>query len=232
MSYRRRRRYRKPYFKKRRPWYAARNMLGYGAAAMTALKIAKEVKSMVNVEYKYHDYNLNTTLGSPSTTGAIDCVNEVPGGDSDQSRDGTQIKGVSIQMKGKLTQNASQINTGTAVRLILFLATSLDDTEPTVATTELGFLNSNSTIALRNLDGSSRNRYIPLWDKVFHLGPAELNQDIKHFKYYKKISLKFRYASTATDHPRKNALYMIALSDEATNTPTLEGALRIRFVDN
>lgn len=228
MSYRRR--YRRGYKRKRYPSKA--NRWGrYLSTASKALAVAYAVKKMVNVEYKYHDYNLNTVLGSPPTTGLIDCINEIPQGDTSINREGDQCKMVSLQIKGKITQDSNNTTKGSQVRLILFLVTAADDTEPTVATGEQGFLTSLSIIGLRNL-GAPRNRYVPLWDKVFYVAPYGEERDHVHFKYFKKMSYKARFKDNTTDHPRKNALYMIAISTDVTDVPLLEGAARIRFIDN
>lgn len=220
--YGRRRRYRFPRFR------LARRQRGgnWIKAAYTGLKIAKRVRSMVNVEYKVFETTLDHTT---ATTGSLQCLNEIVQGDSGSNRDGSQVKNVSIRIKGQLIPNSSVSDT-TSVRCMLLLVTSQDASDPTLATAELGVLQTASMNAMPNI--YNRNRYILLWDQTFRIGmPGQPNSVVNIDKYFKR-TLKSVYAGSTTDAPRKNSLWFITLTDEITYPCDFEGFSRIRFIDN
>lgn len=219
-------------FRKRSAYYRYGKYMSTGAKALmlgsSALKLAKRIKTMVNVEYKSHD---EIQTENPTTTGGIISLTNVIQGDSSIFRDGNQIKMTSFNMKYRLTHNASG-NAYQTVRMILFLDRQNNNpgsTDPSVSGTIHSILD-NATIPSQ-MKLSNAKRYKVLLDKTYNLQDGQRESITgKYFKKFKGI--KIRYESGTTNPARENNLWLLTLSNVATNTPAVQLTTRVRFVDN
>jgi len=189
------------------------NRTAYGRANY-AVKLARKA---MRTELKYLDVAISDT---PSTTGTVIPLSGTAQGDTSQSRDGLQIFPTSIEMRLNFSFNASA--TASVIRVVIYqylagVSSSVQnyfDASPT--TTDFKAINQQY---------ESRT----LFDRTY-----SLNDLIPEKNIYLKRRIKGIIAydgATATDIA-KNGLYMILLSDEATNTPTVTGTARFFFKDN
>lgn len=216
--------YRKKRYRKKR-WNYGRFMTNAGktaATALTALRLAKQVKGMVNVEYKFFDNSY--TLNPDNSTLAVEGLNAIGQSDAVNGREGNKIRCKSIQMNFTVKKHASATNT--VVRLLLLMSKD-KDTAPTVTTIIDTVTGSERCLNPRADVG--RKDFVTLkdWTCVF-----QANQEIKRLKYYKRCSIPITWTSSTSTAFKENALYLVALSNEATNTPTINGYSRLRYVDN
>lgn len=123
--------------------------------------------------------------------------------------------------------NASATNT--TMRCIIFMDKQPNETAPTMAAL-LATTVAGGVDAFRNLD--NRKRFVILHDSRMVVStdfPERVHEK------YKKMSLVTQYdsgnAGTIADIT-SNSLYMLQVSDEATNTPTQIFNVRLRFIDN
>jgi len=65
--------------------------------SIKALTIARGIKKMINVEYKFHDVQL-TSVALPQTP-LITQLTNIAQGDTDQTRDGAQVKLTRLSIK-------------------------------------------------------------------------------------------------------------------------------------
>lgn len=191
------------------------------ATALTALKIAKTVKDMVNVEYKYKDFNADTTIDN---TWDIGMINIVPQDDTATGRDGDSIRMKSVQIEGTATINPSATTTQVTFAIVQWKNPNSSNL------TALNVFANNGFNSLRNAQKMSDYRI--LYKKKLALsinGTRSIN-----FKMYKKINLQSKWTGTTGSYTEcmKNGLWVLIISSEATNTPTVEYEGRIRYIDN
>lgn len=197
------------------------------AVGYLATKIAKRVvKKYVNTEYKHHDVTQSGT--GVDTTGAIIPMTLIAQGDDFEDRNGRQIKIISMTGNMNVTQNSSATNT--QLRAILFIDKEQNGTIPLVSGVDDGVLDSANVYSLRNMNQT--RRFVTLFDKIFSLSATgSTNSTIRR---YKKLMLKVRYDGTAASqaNQKENNIYLLLLSNEATNTPTVKYQFRFRYIDN
>lgn len=194
---------------------------GYDAAARWGVKRLQE---LVNTEFDYVDSSSSTTVAS---AGTLRLLNGMAQGDTASSREGNSIRMKSYYMKYQIANNATAVNTNT--RVILVLDKQSNGAQPLVT----DILATNTVVSPRNLD--NRKRFKILYDKCHSLGtagPANINTEFyfknqqTHVAYYNGSNLG-TIADIAT-----NALYLLTISDQATNLPAINYYFRLRFIDN
>lgn len=212
---RRRRNYTR--YKKRMP-----QRVSYWSTAKQLWKDVTYLKSLINTEFKYKDTSANSAI---STSPNFQLLNGLARGDDSTDRDGRQVRIKSLQSNFLFTQHASA--TSTIVRCIFFI-----DKDANGATPNMTDVFEAATInAPRELD--NRKRFVILKDWTVTLTSS--GQTIKRQKVFKNLDMKTVYDdSTAGDITdiSSNSLFLLLLSNEATNTPTVNSYVRIRFVDN
>lgn len=223
MPYARRRypRRRPRYTPRRRPVRRAPTRAAiYGSAARQLYRDVSKLKGLINVEFKYVD---NASTINPGTTGTFVLLNGLATGDTASTRDGRQVRFKSIQHKMILNLNASA--SATTVRCIFLIDTQPNEAAPAAA----DVLQSVGLVAPRNLD--YRKRFVILKDQNYRVNTDMPERTVS---WYRNLDMKTVYddggdtiASITT-----NSLYMLMLSDEAANTPTVTYYTRLRFIDN
>lgn len=214
---RRRRRYRgnyHPYIKASAP-----------AVGYMAWKVAnKVVKKYVNVEKGHHTTG---TSSSPDSAGTVIGLTLIDQGDDYNKRTGRQIKVTSLALRFIVNQHASATETQT--RIMLVRDREQDGVIPTV-TGATGVLSSANVQAFPYYD--NMRRFTILYDKVITHSSNGSQSTFR--KYYKKMALKVRYDGTTASqaHQKENNLYLLLISNEATNTPTVNWESKIRYIDN
>jgi len=202
----------------------SRRYKSYSRGVRQLASDVSKLYGMVNVEYKVKDLVATAT---PSTSGSLTLLNGLTKGDDYNNRDGRQVRWKSIQMYLRSTIHASATNT--SIRAIIFIDKQASETAPTVASL-LDITTASGVDAFRNL--SNRKRFVILADKR-----VTLNTDFpeKTTRYYKKIDMKQIFddsdAGTVSD-VTTNSLYVLFISDEATNVPNVIHNFRLRFIDN
>lgn len=212
-----RKRYRKPRKKYRRKnifWWRLKNKAMRGG--LKAIKY-------LNVEKKTNDTLFNPT--AITNTGTIIQLNNLVQGDTNVTRDGNQVKWLNISARCSLRSNTSA-TTGTSFRFMLVL-----DKQPNGAIYTVADL-------LENVDPSSgieKNnalRFKVLSSKYLAVNPN--GRDRYNWTIFKKLNFKTRYQSNAGTIAdiSTNALSVMVISDQATNTPNFQAFFRLRFIDN
>ncbi|AUM61747.1 capsid [uncultured virus] len=191
-------------------------------------KLAQRVKRLESLTGK-PEFKVVDSVGSTavSTTATLTLLNGLAEGDSATTRDGRQVLFKSLQLYERGTLHASATNT--TIRSIIFLDKQPNETAPTAAAL-LATAVAGGVDAFRNLD--NRKRFVILHDSRMVLSTDFPERVHEH---YKKMSLVSQYdsgnAGTIADIT-SNSLYLLQISDEATNTPTQIFNVRLRFIDN
>ncbi|QGH73225.1 MAG: capsid protein [CRESS virus sp. ctrF513] len=214
MSYKRR-------YKKKRSRFG-RFLRGAAKTAMvasTALRVAKQVKGLVNVEYKKRD--LAQSESPDNATLSVAGLCSIGQGDTDQARNGNEVRAKGIQFRLSLSKHSTATNT--MVRIMLLRC--VDGGTPTVNILE----NVGTYRCLAPKASQYANQFITIkeWTVV-------LNQTtpIKIINYYKKLNHHIKWYSTGSTDFKSGSYCLAMLSNEATYLPNIIGYSRIRFIDN
>lgn len=199
-----------------------RKPITYGQIGSKIWRDVRWLKSVINVEKKYLDITFNNTI---SETENFQLLNGMQTGDTSSTREGQSIKCVVSFCRFYMTMNSSA--TTTQIRIMIFI-----DTQPNATTATSAELLASTTNILSPLTIGYGSRFKILCDKIFRLDTNKLNLE---YKMYKKLGFHTKYNSsnngTIADIT-KNAFYIMMVSDQATNTPTVSFWHRLRFIDN
>lgn len=198
-------------------WYQKRYSVGQLAAK--AYKAAKYVASVVNVERKFFDVT-NTGL-SPSTVGSVYPLSQIGVGDTFNTREGNSIKALN-----EYIQLSAQLNTAaeaTFLRCILFMDNENNGSTPAVADVleSVGYLSP-----INHVNGT---RFTILRDCRIILTKTG---NAKEYKIYKKLGSHIKWSGSNGTDTKEGHLYLLLLSDQATDTPSVNFLARMRFIDN
>lgn len=228
-TYRRYRKgYRKPYRKKRMGTLSKINRYAstttkVASAAYTALNTAKWIARFINTEVKFLDTAINTS--STGVNGAITALDSIPEGDGESARSGTSVKPMRISFRLNATQHASA--TLTILRLIIFRGKFERDNEPTVS----DIFASTGVNQFKVNDKKYNTKFIV--DRHYIFDAVNTSRTKKIDGSYKLFGhIQFDASQTdGTDH-ENGGVYLLLISNEATNAPTVVGNFRLTYTDN
>ncbi len=214
-----------PKSKYKRPGYKSCGKMVYNDASK-ALKIAKGVAALLNVEFYHQD--VTRTASAITQTMVIDQLTNLSQGDTNITRTGDQVKYTSLEIKGILTLHASA--TTSQIRFLIVKDKQTNGAQFTAGQLLHDVTANDILVSPRNLDNS--HRFVIMHDQMFSLS-ASGRQSIN---FYKKLhmNLRIRYGTNAGDITDLNSdsLFTIFIANEATNTPTVTHFTRLRFIDN
>jgi len=199
----------------------------YVNTAVAAYQLASKVARMVNVEYKFHDDN---RIVAVDNGGIIYNLTDIPTGQTTNDRIGASIKPMRISGRTFVTQNGSAQKT--IIRFILFrgkserrLSFSVDDNSLGMAVLDA---NAQLVIAPKLFDNKYDTKF--LYDKIYHMSnngnsSIVLNWDFKLFGHV-------QYVQGGANDIEDGGLYLLIVSNEGTNTPTVNTSFRISYTDN
>lgn len=229
------RRYKKRYNRKTKAQRATNEVSTYwktaktvGQAAWTGLKIANQLRAIVNVEKKYKDQDASAAY---SNTTQFLLINGMAKGDDEDQRDALSILMQSLQIKGQWIINASANATIGCVWLIL-------DKEPKgVAPTAAQIWdddgNGKPYLWMRNRDYSDRFVILKKWMVTLTDSGDSITA---YFQDVVKLGVHAKYLKDENHGDIQdladNSLYLAIASNEPTNTPTLTWNTRLTFTDN
>lgn len=203
------------HYNDQKPWY----MRKYNAIDMAekALSTANYVKGLVNVERKYFDSSVSTAI---STTATLTHLSPLSQGDGASSRDGNSVRIKSLFARDNLAINPSA--TTSFVRLIYFIWK--DDDAPVAGDLLLtGVYDSQLNIEKSDKYRVLRDRMIS-FDNVGKKSVA--------LKTYIKLNHHVKFDGTTGSDYESGTVWVLAVSNEATNTLSRSSNQRIRYIDN
>lgn len=219
------RRYKKkPNFYNRFRKYGNAVMKG-ASLAYSAYKGVQYLKSVVNVERHYFD----TSVVSASVTnaGSITCLNQIAAGTDAPNRIGNSILGKYITGKITVQDNATAGATEGFVRILIFQDLENIGTDPTLS--QILQDTSNPVVSPINIDNTPR--FWVLVDKTYTVDDSNKTRVGKFYRLMIK-NAHIKFTGTASGNYAKNSLYLLAVSDDASNGPILTFANRLCFIDN
>lgn len=204
-----------------------------GQIARKGYKIAKFVKSLVNTEIKFLDTN---GALAPTNSTAQSCVwlSDINEGSGPSGRTGQSILAKAVYGRISATIHASA--TTTFIRFIMFIDTNPSAASALPVMSSVLQSSTDPTIAPLSMDFPGRFRVLK--DKVFTLsqnGPQAAFMKWKYIYNDKdgyESKMKWDATGDAITDKRQNHLFLLVISDQATNTPALQYFTRLRYIDN
>lgn len=191
------------------------------------------VAGKLNSELKFYD--ISGSMAPNNVTGTSVLSNAMGQGASSQQRVGNNIRMKHFMIRGRVNINASAASTIT--KIVVVVDRQANGTAPAYSSSAggAGVYENASVESWRDL-GNAR-RYKVLATRIIKVDSTESPE-----KYF-QISVRFpRWLGKTYYFPglsggaigdlATNSLYVLAFSDEATNTPTVTYHQRLRFVDN
>jgi hypothetical protein len=191
-----------------------------------ALAVLKGAATLgFNTEQKHIDAAYAAAV---STTPVITCLNAVAQGDTNITREGSSLKAVGFEFRYYLSMNASASTS--AMRVIIFMDTRNAGAAPTVTD-----VLASSVVGLLGVDNQP-GRFVILYDHTSaHTLASETRAYISQTLRIPAVDgCHFSYngnAGTVADC-RAGALFLYVISNEATNTMSIDFQSRLWFVDN
>lgn len=182
------------------------------------------LKNLVNAETKY----LDTTGGPSAVSNAVGsfgtALNLVQESSDYNGREGRSIINDSITVNWILTINASATNT--FIRCMI-----VSDKKPDVSAANIGDVIGSSGDYLTQIDKEKNgDRFVILKNWLVNLSSVSKQSD--QGKIYLNLKGTHTTFSNTTTGLEKNRLIFFAISNEATNTPTIYFNCRFRYRDN
>lgn len=203
--------------------YVRKNPARTAAMATQALRMAKQIRGIVNSERMYRDYSF--VLGAARSN--ITAITTIPQGDNSDNRTGKSVLLRSIYLRGFMSVNAS-VTGNTRISLILVRDNQqISDTTPSVT----DILSADDPDSMLNLNSAGRFKIV--WRKNYTLFPqstgAGSTKDITKFvKLYDHV----RFNGTTAADVQKHGYYFVIASSESTNFPSCSFTARIGYHDN
>lgn len=194
--------------------------------ASTAMTVGKLV-SMVNAEKQYYDNNTALVTRNPTPAGVIDIMSGIPQGDDNGQRTGNSIKLSSLYLTLQCGMSAAA--TQTFVRFILFEDKFNTGTTPT-ASNVLGLTLATGWSVIAPLNSDFSTRYRILMDKRIALSQNGRQNYI--MKKYIKQNRHIHYTGPGSADTYNGNIYLLMVSNEGINTPTVFFNCRVGYYDN
>lgn len=217
MAFRRRTRFRRR--ARRAPWYKRK----YNAMQMAskALSATRYIRGLVNSEMLHSSISGGQTF---PVAGTILSLTNIGQGDTDSQRTGNSIFLRSLYLNLNVQTNLSNLN-NQFLRLILFMDTQqISDTSPNVTDVLAGTF-PNSPL---NQANAGRFKIMKNWEFSLTNGVNPTRVINKYMKLWHHV----RYNSTASTDIQKGGIYLLCLSDQPTNPPSMGYQIKLGYHDN
>ncbi len=183
-------------------------------------KVAR-IRKLVVSEIMIFDTN---ALSNPTSTGQVENVCLIGEGNAVNQRHGLQIRATKIKFRCRMNIHATPVDS--SIRFILLCdKEQVSATNPTV----LQVLNENTIDSM--YERTLLKRFRILYDRVVTLS-KDGGYSAAFISKTKKVSIPLRWSASTTTSIVKNGIYLLLISNEAANTPTLDWSFRLFYRDN
>ncbi len=194
----------------------------YSSAGKQIMRDINTLRRFINTEFHYIDTTASTTA---TTTPTLVLLNGSVLGDTTTTRTGQSIKMDRSDFRFQLSVNATSIIN--FVRIIVVVDKQTNATAMTAA----DLLVTSNTVSPYTF--GSQQRFIPLFDETFALstyGPGAITKCIG-LSTNQHVTYNTVNGGTVADIVT-NSVYLIFLSDQGANAPSILYYNRLWFVDN
>lgn len=202
--------------------------------------INKKIKRIqAKEELKFIDTYQSAT--SIPLAGVLQLLNGVAEGDDNNNREGREINLTSVQFRGQLLNNPLDI-TSAVIRMIIFYDLQANGAAPTVAT--LLDLTTITAAYLAPYHRDYQKRYKIVYDKTMTITPQTVNTTAggvttvvnsidRTIRKKRRLGRMVKYSGTGATITSiaSNSLYVLFLSDNNTNQPSINMGYRVYYKD-
>lgn len=189
-----------------------------------------EIRKLINVEQKFKE--TSDAAATYDRSGYISYLSGLDQGDSTITREGNSVKMQHFRLRLFLKHNAAQTG-GTLSRILVVrdlqnqgATITANDVLETVGT-------SNAPLAFRDfINGPLQNkRFAVVYDQCFITDPYHLiREDV--FETAHDCHVYYRGTDSTVASAGNGSYFLIAVSSDATNLPTINFNTRFEFTDN
>lgn len=188
-------------------------------------RIRKIAQSVVNKNSETHHFGHYTAEATISNAGSIDCISDVPQGDTDVTREGDSLIPLSATVSFHCIGHSTAY---TRLRLMIFRWKRDDNVEPPTAVSQILENTSDTDQLMASIyNWDDRKDFDVLYDRVLCIAPSGATGGGDKYQYQikkniklnnKKYTKRIQYDNTATTG--QGNIYFLMVSDQATNKPS------------
>lgn len=196
------------------------------AMARSALKGIRTLRGLVNSEKFFFD----TVCNLGSNKARIFNLQAIQQADTTASRTGNSILARSLYMRGFMQVNPA-VTTNTRICLVLLQDTQqIADTTPAVS----DIFNGDDPEVMLNAANNNYTvgRFKIIWRKNYNVTPATASRPTIQFTNFRKLYSHIKYNGPASSDLQKNGYYLVMLTSEIANFPTISITTRLGYHDN
>jgi hypothetical protein len=200
--------------------------------------LAKRISTLINVEEKVHDVD-GTSGTTVTTTATVVNLSNIAQGSDYFNRIGDSILGQSMEFRARVVGNTASPRH--VIRILLVADREQNGTDPVIGEV----LQAGTSPVIQPYNVFYTSRFNVLYDELVHLNNAvglatggtstTYLSDQEHLPMMARKwnrHVKYDAAAAADASNRENALYLMAISADATDGPSLTYTFRFRFTDN
>ena len=196
--------------------------------ARRTMRGLNEIRKYINIEEKFLDTSVALT---PDQSGSLQCITQLAQGTTMNTRVGNSLKVQRLEIKGRAAV-ASAVISYSLVRIIVFRDMEGQGTAPAVS--DLLETVGSTSAPRQPYDWLNRKRFAILYDMLVPLTALSGGQSVHVFTYSVDLGKHVLYRGTtaAAASDGEGSIYIACVSDEATNTPSVNASCRITFTDD
>lgn len=186
------------------------------------------IRRLINIETKFLDFAQTST--AISQTGGMICISEISQGLTSANRVGDSIRIQSIELRGRFNVNPSAGNSLARVMVVR----DLDGFGTSPTTTDVLEVAGTVSAPSSPVKFNKRQRFSVLYDETFALSGTTQGTATIPFSFHTAHQGHILYLGTtaAPASDGKGSIYVVSVSDETTNSPSLAFYSRILFTDD
>ncbi len=166
---------------------------------------------------------------TPTTTATVQNVSALISGAGAAGRNGDKVHAKSISFQGSYLKNGASVST--LMRFMIFRDNEGTTTAPTLAEifdSESDFFDNHQ----RSVGIQPMKRFTVIWDKMIVMNESFDGQATAGtWKMKKRLNFNILYSGAASTDEGKNSLWLMTISDEATNVPSVVGDIVFEYTD-
>jgi hypothetical protein len=188
-----------------------------------------EIRKLINIETKIRDFN--QVSYAQGTTATLTCVSSLDEGLDFNNRVGDSIKLQDFTIRGRVNVNSAA--TTSLVRVIILR--DLDAYGTALVSSDVLAVSGSVGAPLSPVAWLNRERFSILYDELFAVASGTSTGDATcQFTFHTTHSGHVLYlgTSSASASNGRGSIYVLTVSDEATNTPSVAFYSRMTFTDD
>jgi len=185
-----------------------------------------EIRKFINIEEKFSDVNASQ---SPDQNGAVTCLSQLAQGTTMNTRVGNSVRVQRFSLRARVAVS-SAVTTFSVVRVAIIRDMEGQGTAPTCA--DIFETVGTSAAPRQPFDWLNRKRFAVLYDTFLVVSPDTGSAREVYYEIDLAKHVLYRGTTAAAVSDGEGSIYIVSLSDEATNTPTVSYSSRMTYTDD